>query len=274
MAQAQTEPKLLLPFLQPFYDAVAPLSWLIIRVAVGWNLLMHGYPRFWRSRLHAAGFLVLGVDVYRDVCRHCAHSRAVYTDLCRGCRDRDAIHNRNVLGQWIPLAQARLRICAAVGPVVLCHRATWRRPVFARSQARARTVSALSGASWLTRLAPPCRIACFHDPPPLNTAGPLERFSPRGEVAEWLNAPHSKCGIRAAVSGVRIPPSPPVKLKSRINFQFSESYPQQPTHKAFCAAAAVVIVIDPIVSRRLGSSYRTGRSPHWVKVKNPKAPAV
>jgi hypothetical protein len=29
-----------------------------------------------------------------------------------------------------------------------------------------------------------------------------------GEVAEWLNAPHSKCGIRATVSGVRIPPSP------------------------------------------------------------------
>ena len=46
MAQAQTEPKLLLPFLQPYYEAVAPLSWLIIRVAVGWNLLMHGYPKF------------------------------------------------------------------------------------------------------------------------------------------------------------------------------------------------------------------------------------
>src|SRR6516225_12334871 len=30
-----------------------------------------------------------------------------------------------------------------------------------------------------------------------------------GEVAEWLNAPHSKCGIRVTVSGVRIPPSPP-----------------------------------------------------------------
>ena len=25
---------------------------------------------------------------------------------------------------------------------------------------------------------------------------------------------------------------------------------------------------------RLGSLYRSGRSPHWVKVKNPKAPAV
>src|SRR5262249_41131137 len=29
-----------------------------------------------------------------------------------------------------------------------------------------------------------------------------------------------------------------------------------------------------IVSKRLGSMYRSGRSPHWVKVKNPKAPAV
>src|SRR3954468_15718582 len=42
-----------------------------------------------------------------------------------------------------------------------------------------------------------------------------------GEVAERLNAPHSKCGIRATVSGVRIPPSPPViSLKSQ---EFSQS---------------------------------------------------
>jgi bifunctional non-homologous end joining protein LigD len=31
---------------------------------------------------------------------------------------------------------------------------------------------------------------------------------------------------------------------------------------------------EGIVSKRLGSIYRRGRSPHWVKVKNPKAPAV
>jgi hypothetical protein len=35
-----------------------------------------------------------------------------------------------------------------------------------------------------------------------------------GEVAEWLNAPHSKCGIGASLSGVRIPPSPPSILDS------------------------------------------------------------
>jgi bifunctional non-homologous end joining protein LigD len=31
---------------------------------------------------------------------------------------------------------------------------------------------------------------------------------------------------------------------------------------------------EGIVSKRLGSLYRRGRSPHWIKVKNPKAPAV
>ncbi len=31
---------------------------------------------------------------------------------------------------------------------------------------------------------------------------------------------------------------------------------------------------EGIVSKRLGSSYRSGRSTSWIKVKNPKAPAV
>jgi bifunctional non-homologous end joining protein LigD len=31
---------------------------------------------------------------------------------------------------------------------------------------------------------------------------------------------------------------------------------------------------EGIVSKRFGSPYRSGRSPHWIKVKNPKAPAV
>jgi bifunctional non-homologous end joining protein LigD len=31
---------------------------------------------------------------------------------------------------------------------------------------------------------------------------------------------------------------------------------------------------EGILSKRLGSMYRRGRSPHWIKVKNPKAPAV
>jgi bifunctional non-homologous end joining protein LigD len=31
---------------------------------------------------------------------------------------------------------------------------------------------------------------------------------------------------------------------------------------------------EGIVSKRLGSMYRRGRSPNWIKVKIPKAPAV
>jgi hypothetical protein len=37
-----------------------------------------------------------------------------------------------------------------------------------------------------------------------------------GEVAEWSIAPHSKCGIRATVSGVQIPPSPPAPFRARF----------------------------------------------------------
>jgi uncharacterized membrane protein YphA (DoxX/SURF4 family) len=57
MAQAPTEPKLLLPFLRPFYDTVMPLSWLIIRVAVGWNLALHGWGKILRGPVvQANGF--------------------------------------------------------------------------------------------------------------------------------------------------------------------------------------------------------------------------
>ena len=39
-------------------------------------------------------------------------------------------------------------------------------------------------------------------------------------------------------------------------------------------AHACKLGCEGIVSKRLGSSYRSGRSPHWIKVKNPKALAV
>jgi bifunctional non-homologous end joining protein LigD len=38
--------------------------------------------------------------------------------------------------------------------------------------------------------------------------------------------------------------------------------------------AACTLGCEGIVSKRLGSPYRAGRSDHWVKVKNPAAPAV
>src|SRR5262250_2238139 len=45
MADTQTEPRLLLPFLKPFYDRAIPLSWLVIRAACGWNLVVHGWGK-------------------------------------------------------------------------------------------------------------------------------------------------------------------------------------------------------------------------------------
>jgi ATP-dependent DNA ligase len=33
-------------------------------------------------------------------------------------------------------------------------------------------------------------------------------------------------------------------------------------------------VVEDIVSKRKGSSYRSGRSPDWLKMKNPDAAAV
>jgi hypothetical protein len=42
-----------------------------------------------------------------------------------------------------------------------------------------------------------------------------------GEVAEWLKAPHSKCGVLARVPGVRIPPSPPVTIEIIEQFAFT-----------------------------------------------------
>ena len=43
---------------------------------------------------------------------------------------------------------------------------------------------------------------------------------------------------------------------------------------ALVYGAACQLGCEGIVSKRLGSPYRSGRSPHWVKVKKPKAPAV
>src|SRR5580698_4053502 len=42
----------------------------------------------------------------------------------------------------------------------------------------------------------------------------IKCFQWLGEVAEWSNAPHSKCGIGASLSGVRIPPSPPLQNRT------------------------------------------------------------
>lgn len=43
------EPKLLLPFLKPLYDAVIPLSWPLVRCATGLILAVHGWGKIARG---------------------------------------------------------------------------------------------------------------------------------------------------------------------------------------------------------------------------------
>jgi len=44
-ARMADEPRLYFPFLRSFYDAVTPLAWPIMRLAVGWNLAVHGWGK-------------------------------------------------------------------------------------------------------------------------------------------------------------------------------------------------------------------------------------
>ena len=109
MAGTQAESRLLIPSLKPFYDAVAPLSWLIIRVAVGWNLFVHGYNKIMVGPTDAflKGFADLGfvppaffywssfvIEMLGGISHH---SWPVHALLRGGRSDRDAVHFRRLL---------------------------------------------------------------------------------------------------------------------------------------------------------------------------------
>jgi putative oxidoreductase len=57
------EPRLLVPSLKPFYDAVIPLSWPLVRIAVGWNLAVHGWGKVSRGpSAFVQAFMDIGFD--------------------------------------------------------------------------------------------------------------------------------------------------------------------------------------------------------------------
>ena len=43
MTSKASEPRLIIPALEPFYEKVMPLSWLIVRIAAGSILFVHGW---------------------------------------------------------------------------------------------------------------------------------------------------------------------------------------------------------------------------------------
>jgi putative oxidoreductase len=45
MSNTASDPRLLLPFLEPFYRVAIPFSWLVIRVVAGIDLAIHGWEK-------------------------------------------------------------------------------------------------------------------------------------------------------------------------------------------------------------------------------------
>ena len=62
---SETKPKLklLFPGLESFYAIAVPLAWPIVRIAVGWNLLVHGWGKVTRGpSAYIRGFVEQGFD--------------------------------------------------------------------------------------------------------------------------------------------------------------------------------------------------------------------
>jgi putative oxidoreductase len=57
MSESDAKPKLVLPFLRPFYDVVIPWTWPLVRVAVGWDLVVHGWGKILRGPVQQAAIL-------------------------------------------------------------------------------------------------------------------------------------------------------------------------------------------------------------------------
>ena len=61
--ETKQQTKLIFPGLQPFYAFVIPLAWPIVRIAVGWNLLVHGWGKVTRGpSAYIGAFVAIGFD--------------------------------------------------------------------------------------------------------------------------------------------------------------------------------------------------------------------
>ena len=57
MADVAGEPKPLFSFLKPFYDRVVTLAWPLVRVGIGWDLIVHGWGKILRGPEQQAAML-------------------------------------------------------------------------------------------------------------------------------------------------------------------------------------------------------------------------
>src|SRR5579863_2003246 len=58
MGMADRRPKLLLPFLAPFYARAMPFSWLVIRAGFGIDLAIHGWEKVARLPTIVSAFMM------------------------------------------------------------------------------------------------------------------------------------------------------------------------------------------------------------------------
>jgi hypothetical protein len=87
---------------------------------------------------------------------------------------------------------------------------------------------------------------------------------------EW---PQTICRLgRSNGSNVIDWPGDPEGAKARAGIQFNDHCDDLPADVVFRHACK--LGFEGIVSKRLGSPYRSGRSRDWLKMNNPNAPAV
>ena len=141
------EPRLLFPGLKSFYDTVIPLAWPVIRIAVGWNLLVHGWGKVTRGpSAYVRAFTELGFDpalpwIWSALIIEFVGGIALILGLftrffAAAAAVETAHHHGDLLEDRIFLVEPRLRIHVALGSRLLCDRAAGRRTLFGRSQAR------------------------------------------------------------------------------------------------------------------------------------------
>src|SRR5262249_39333661 len=99
--------------------------------------------------------------------------------------------------------------------------------------------------------------------PPLFSEKPVR-------LVALLEGPSGSCRGATPLPAA-LPPVPSRRHGSHVSIVLNEHFDED---GAAVYRAACQLGCEGIVSKRLGSLYRSGRSRHWVKVKNPKALAV
>ncbi len=104
------EPKLLLPFLLPFYAIVVPLAWPLARLACGFHLTVHGWGKIMRGGTVTGWSLTFGIFLtFIEFVGGICITIGLFTRFFAAAGDRDGVsHVRPILAEGLWLADRRL----------------------------------------------------------------------------------------------------------------------------------------------------------------------